>query len=65
MTMEQLGLTPEQGERLLTLAAKKLGVTPEQLAEQITRGKYDALLSTPQAQKVIQGMAKGQNRGRG
>ena len=63
MTMEQFGLTPEQGERLLALAAKKLGISPEELAGRIAQGKYDALLGTPQAKKMIQGMAKGQDRG--
>lgn len=64
--MEQLGITPEQGERLLRLAAQKLGIPPEQLAEQIAHGKYDALLNTPQAKKVMQGLtAKEQERGRG
>ena len=51
---DNLNLTPEQKERLLSMAGKKLGQDPQALRAQVEGGQLDGLLGGLPAEKQAQ-----------
>ena len=46
-------LTPEKLQQMLELAAKKMGMEPEELKKQIESRKFDHLLRDPKALEAM------------
>lgn len=56
MDLNSMNLSPKKLQELLNLAAKKMGMTPEELKKQVESGKFDYLLNSSQGRDAIRKM---------